>query len=461
MAVLCSAAGAHAQTAPRREPAPPPAAGAWHPVALPPPRVALDPNARDGRNYRGLARPVGAGEALLWVPRVVFAPLQLVTEYGLRRPVRAVVAGIESSHLPAYVGAVFSPTPSFSWMPSASFDFGFAPMFGAGFTWNHALVQGNQLRVVGTTGGLDYVDVSARDRITIGTVRLGVRGAYFDRPDRIFYGLGPYSQWANLSRYRRRFADAFALFDWLPTSHFQLNAEAGYRADSTGEGVRGMHIPGQPPPATITDRFDVQDPAMVPGFGPLNLFLAHGVVTLDSRRHITHTSGARLVVDATVGVDVFNQNQRFGVASALLEGAVELMHPGRVLVGSLYAADSQPFGSDPVPFTYLPTLGGTIHQGFRYGRFIGQSALVAEIDYRYPIWTRLDAVWMASVGNVFGQHFEGFRFDALTGSAGVGVRLRMDNSAPIEALVAFGSNRFDQPFGIEGVRLFLGVNRGL
>ena len=49
------------------------------------------------------------------------------------------------------------------------------------------------------------------------------------------------------------------------------------------------------------------------------------------------------------------------------------MRPGRVLGAWVYFAGSVAFGSEPVPFTSLPTLGGPIHQGFRYGRFVGQS----------------------------------------------------------------------------------------
>ena len=51
--------------------------------------------------------------------------------------------------------------------------------------------------------------------------------------------------------------------------------------------------------------------------------------------------------------------------------------------------------------------------------------------------------------------------EPLTGSLGVGVRTRYERRAAIEAMVAVGTSRFNEPFEIDSIRLYFGVNRGL
>jgi hypothetical protein len=130
-------------------------------------------------------------------------------------------------------------------------------------------------------------------------------------------------------------------------------------------------------------------------------------------------------------------------------------------VGSLYIADSSDLGGEPIPFTYLPTLGGPRHFGFQPGRFTGQSAAVAQLEYHYPVYTHLDAEWISSVGNVFGPHLRGFDPKLLTASFSVGFRTRFLGSDAFEMLFGVGTTTFDQPFGIDSVRFAFSVDRGL
>jgi hypothetical protein len=169
----------------------------------------------------------------------------------------------------------------------------------------------------------------------------------------------------------------------------------------------------------------------------------------------------RLEAHGSYAHGIGDPDLQFVYADALLEGGLEVLHPDRVLTLSVYAAQAWALGIAPVPFTHLPTLGLYQQQGYVYGRFVDQSAVVAELDYRYPIWQYLDALLLASTGNVFGTNFAGFDPRLFTACFGLGVRTRFAGRDALEALVAVGTKRFDEPFGIEGVRLYVGINPGL
>jgi len=60
-------------------------------------------------NYDGRAEaPATAGEVVLWIPRVVFFPIYLVTEYLLRAPIGLLASSAEKSNWPAAVISFFT-----------------------------------------------------------------------------------------------------------------------------------------------------------------------------------------------------------------------------------------------------------------------------------------------------------------------------------------------------------------
>lgn len=379
----------------------------------------------------------------------MFFPLHVVTEYGVRRPVVAVMDWSERHYVTAWIDRVFHPTWDFSWAPSVYLDLNFLPSAGARMRWRNALVRGNELRALARTGGPDVIVLALDDRVVVDSIRLGVHGEYFHRADQIFAGLGPRSEDDQLARYTLTRREVWGVFEWLPSHRLGLEGWVGYRSEDTGPGIE----------PSIETRFQV--PAAAPGFGSLSLLLGRVRAVVDSRLTDEPLTGVRAEGGVLVGWDTVNGERRFIVADASVQAAMEVLPPGRVVMFALHAADSGSLGNEPVPFTHLPALGRAIHHGFRAGRFIGDSALVAEVEYRYPIWAHLDWLWNASVGNVFRRHFQDFELGVLTGSLGFGIRTRRERHPDLEAMVAFGTNRFEQGFGIESVRLYVGINRGL
>ena len=72
-----------------------------------------------------------------------------------------------------------------------------------------------------------------------------------------------------------------------------------------------------------------------------------------------------------------------------------------------------------------------------------RSAAVAALHYTWPIAPMIGGNIEAAVGNVFGEHLEGFRPELLRFSGDVGITTIAVSDYPIEAIVGFGSETFE------------------
>ncbi|HHP7238650.1 MAG TPA: BamA/TamA family outer membrane protein [Longibacter sp.] len=107
-------------------------------------------------------------------------------------------------------------------------------------------------------------------------------------------------------------------------------------------------------------------------------------------------------------------------------------------------------GGAAVPFFRLPGIGGqTTVRSLVFERYVEEGALVANAEYQYPIWNRMDAVAFVDAGQVFNE-FEGIAVDRFHYSYGGGVRVIRGGR------LAF---RFEVATGEEGLRTILTVNQ--
>jgi hypothetical protein len=397
--------------------------------------------------YRGRSRNTTAEEVLLWIPRVIFAPLYLVTEYIIRLPIYALLEWADRNHVFDLIELVFNPTEDFSWTPSLSFETGGIVLPGASAEWRNMLVPGHDARLAFSFAGTDFFAASLRDRWSFGPLFLGARGGYLTRPDRAFHGLGPRSgnERTNFSETR---VEAFAFVGVEYENYVDLEVTAGVSRERIGTGME----------PSMQTRFPAN---RVPGYGSFDLALGTLDLTVDSRREVEENGGVRFRAVGSYGFDPSRRGLEFTTVALDLEGAIEISHPDRVLAARVYWADTIPLGAEPVPFLHLATLGWDNHRGFRWGRFRGDAALMAEVRYRYPINYFVDLQWIASAGNVFARDFSDFSWGALTASFGVGLRTRRTGADPIEATFAIGTSRFENDFAIDSVRFQLTTTRSL
>jgi len=419
--------------------------------AYPPGTIApLDPELRqDSAQYRGRENPTTAAEGLAWIPRVLFFPAFLVTEYGVRIPIYKAAEFVDRKHVVPIVQKIFNPHPQFFWSPTISLDLGAITFVGVQARFEDVGVEGHQIKLAAAFGGTEAWRVKGQDRWQLGdNAFVGIRGAFEKRWDRPFFGFGPYSR-----DFRTNFAlargDAFLFGGVEAGNHFRLQLAPGYRQERTSKG-------GNPSIEVIAF------PEDIPAYGEeLHLAVAMLDLKLDSRTEADDNGGVRLLANGTYARDVLNRDRAFLTLEADLEAAVEVSYPDRVLAARLYAADTVPLGDDPIPFTHLPMLGGPNHHGFVWARFRDESAVMAEARYRYPIAYYMDAQLSASAGNVFARHFEDFDLGALTASLGAGLRTRRIGPAPIELTFAVGTSRFDERFAVESFRVYFSTTDGL
>jgi hypothetical protein len=402
----------------------------------------------DGRG----AAPAPPEESWLWIPRVVLAPLYVLTEYGLRRPVGWALREADRARLPQQLALAGANTSRVRLQvyPTLVVDAGLSTFVGL-----HADVRGlgaapNSLRVHGATGGAGAWAGSIADRYAIAErsfVALGV--TFLERSDWRYYGTGPRTAERDAQVFNHARTDARLAAELGAWQHGGLALATGVRWDTFGAPT--LSVSSQQQLAGYDDHGAVYGVAR--GF-------------LDSRPLAdANASGVRVAasVETAADVDADARSDRRWLGYEL-EGAafLEVMHPARVLSAHAYVDFADARGRAPVPFMDLVTLGGFgSMRGFYAGRFRGESAALFAVHYRYPIAAVLDAELYLETGNAFGPHLAGFAPAALYGSAALGVRTRdLGAGGAIELLVGFGTSRFDEPFAVTSGRFVLGLNRG-
>jgi hypothetical protein len=419
-------------------------------------------------DYRGEDPPPPTfGDGALWVPRVILSPVYFTTEYLVRRPLGVLITAAERANLPntLYNFFAFGPEHKAGIAPIAFVDFGFNPSIGLYGFWDDALVNGQDLRAHVSYWTDDWIGGSLVDRVKLGpkdSVQIKLLGVR--RPDHVFYGIGPGSLQSAQSRYREDVLDGGVTFDFPMWRSSKIDAGAGVRATSFGDG----HYGGDP---GIVEAAAAGTFALPDGFA--NGYTAEYNdlrFALDSRRpYPAEGSGVRIEVQGEQGSDV---RQSPGSGWLHYGGGVggfwDVNGYRRVISLSALAMFSDPLGGRPVPFTELVTMGGDIASpgsfpapmpGFYPGRMVDRSAAVATLRYKWPIGPWIAGSLQAAVGNVFGEHLEGFDTRLLRFSGAFGIESDSSPDSNFELLIGCGSETFDHGGQIDSFRLAVGITR--
>lgn len=430
--------------------------------------AAQEPPKRDMPDYEGRPPPGETpGEVLLWVPRVILSPVYFVSEYLIRKPFGATITWAERSNIPRtlYDFFAFGPDHKSGIVPMAFIDFGFNPSVGLYGFWNDAGWKGHDLAVHGSFWTDDWLGGSFVDRFAFhkkDTVQLRLLGVR--RPDHVFYGIGPTSLGSSQSRYGQERVDVAALVTFRPWRASKIEAGTGVRYSTFFDGHYG-NDPGILESAKA-GVFPLPD-GFASGYTATTTDL---LVALDSRRPFPATgSGVRLEAQAEQGSDV-KQNPGSGWLhyAASAGGYLDVNGHRRVLSLEATAMFSDPLGARPVPFTELVTLGGDLPmpgdfpatmQGFYPGRMVGRSGAVGTLRYSWPIGPWVSGSLQAAVGNVFGDHLDGFDTKLLRFSGAFGLQTDSSPDSNFDVVIGFGTETFEHGAQIDSIRVALGISR--
>lgn len=412
-------------------------------------------------DYRGRPGPgTTPGDVLLLLPRAVFFPLYLVSEYLLRRPLGALTRAAERGHWIEALTDVFTfgPNHNIGIVPTGLVDTGFRPSIGVYAFYDDFLVPKNQLRLHASFGGIDWLRLTVADRIPMGErAKLKLRFETAHRPDYVFYGLGPRTLARARGRYGSDYLDGGASLEARPGKGWFAETHAGVRA------VRFRDVTCCTDPSVVQVA-TVQQTPLPPGFASGYTGLRAGITLAYDTRHPRPApgSGARLEGVAEYGADLREPHAsgwlRYG---GTVGGFLDLTGQNRVLSLAATALFADPLGEREIPFTELVSLGGGGQMsGFYQGRLTGRSAGVVALEYRYPIWAFFDASAQVAVGNVFDAHLIGLRPENLRLSFSFGIRTSGDRDHSFNVLVGGGTETFGQGGHLSEARLLIGATQG-
>ncbi|MFT5993798.1 MAG: hypothetical protein ACI82G_002803 [Bradymonadia bacterium] len=435
------------------------------------------------------AAPPTPGQRALWVPRILLAPVWVISEYVVRRPLEATVLWAEQSDFSSKVrhALTFGTGGRVGFAPTALVDFGLRPSAGLYFWTNGVPTEGDRLRIHLATGGRNWWRASVTERISLGdgganlpfeASQLNFRFLFEQRPDHLFYGLGPQSDPLAGVLEQTQLGGAIGtefVTGELDGFAIELSAKRARYADGAATVDRADGTISQLFPTTP----NVSQRSI---FGDYRVARLDVEVTLDSRAADTSTpgDGVRLEVGAAAGMGglLDPANRQFAERTALsaTEGGryFRFLQPRarlglfwdvnnyrRVLSLTQTIAWSESTGSAPVPAFELPAMGGTeAMRSWISGRFRGHSTVSTTLQWTYPTFAAIDGFVFAATGQAFGRRFEGFALGELQSEFGMGIRSNNDRDAAFEFLVGVGTTPLGDPVKIESVRMLIGASSG-
>jgi hypothetical protein len=396
---------------------------------------------------------------LIWIPRGLLLPVHLALEYVVRRPIVGLIKLIERYHINSWVRQLFIYRGGKAGLfPTALYEFGLDPSVGFYFFHHDLFRPGHELVLRGGFWTGDWVRLELDDSVVVfrddsGLIETNL--LYLRRPDRPFHGIGPATLQADESFYRVDLLEARAALTGRLGGLDRTTVELGYR--------RARFSGGEAP--SISRGFATADPAVVPGFGGYQLLSCGLRLVLDSRspdRLATSGTGVRLQLSGSFNVDPAASELSFVRWGGGVGGYLDLTGANHVLGLRAEVELVEPTGSRAVPFAELPSLGGRERMpGFLEGRFRGASTFLVTAEYRYPVWSLLDASLFVGAGNAFDEQLYNLHARRLHLTWGVGVRTSSERDVSVDALLGFGSNRLDaEDFVVDHVHFVFGVNTG-
>ncbi len=423
---------------------------------------AVGQEKREVPDYDGRPPPgTSAGEALLWVPRVLLFPLYVVSEYVVRRPLGALITTAEKNDWPIwlYETFTFGEEHQAGIYPIGYVDFGFRPSIGLRGFWKDAPVEGNTLRLSVATGGRAWLLATASTEYELSdNDALGLRVAFLRRPDSLFHGLGPRSLDEDATRYGSDRWEVAGAFE----RKLGVREESGVRL---ALGVRHY---------AFRDDTCCGDPALAEQAGPGALpappglgaryttpFAAVGL-TLDSRpERPAAQHGALLQLRAEHALrSLDGRNEGWVRYGGRAEGFLDLTSEARVVSLGVHAQFVDPVGREPVPFNELAGAEGMGPLvAFRPGRLHDRSMAALALRYTWPVWAAADGELMLAAGNVFGEHLSGLEPGLLRLNASLALISpdTGEGKLPIELTVGVGTEPLEDGLRFSSLRILFGA----
>jgi outer membrane protein assembly factor BamA len=262
-----------------------------------------------------------------------------------------------------------------------------------------------------------------------GRLELGAYARYNDYPQEVYFGLGPAAQRGDETRYELKNTLVGGRAGIKPAPIIMFGGGLEYSRPEIGPG-KNRRV------ASIETRFDeISAPGL---FSALNYLRTSAFLTVDYRQPKNARRGGWYRVEAShygEESDAFSFNR----IDVDLRQFASVLAERRVFAVRLYLSTSDTEPGARMPFYLMPTLGGHDSlRGFRDYRFRGPHAILTNAEYRWEIWSGLDAALFYDAGKVALRRAD-LDFKGLNKAYGFGFRFNTDNGTILRIDAGFGS----------------------
>jgi hypothetical protein len=304
---------------------------------------------------------------------------------------------------------------------------------GAGYRTRRLLARDYGLDVWAGGSLTGYWATQARLQVPLdpaGRVVLNAFGRRHDYPREDFFGVGPDSLRAAHSDFRMRATTVAG----RATANLVGPLAVGGGVEYLDLRVSNGSDKATPSIGQLFDDVSAPGLASRPDFVRTSAF-----VDIDARRPVNARRGGWYRAEFSHYADRDQQRYSFNRLDVDLRQFASILSERRVFMGRAYVSTSDTSDGQTMPFYLMPTLGGNDSlRGFRDYRFRGPHALLLQGEYRFEVWSGLDAALFYDAGKV-AMRREDLNFRRLESDYGVGLRVNTDNGLILRVDSAFGS----------------------
>jgi hypothetical protein len=250
-------------------------------------------------------------------------------------------------------------------------------------------------------------------------------------PQEDYFGLGPDSERASQSDFSLR-----------ATTFGARAAVRAARIVTAGGGLEYLHPRvGNGTDDALPSIGDGFDESTAPGLSAQPDYLRSiAFIDVDWRRPLNARNGGWYRAEFSRYDDRDLGAYSFNKVDIDLRQFFSFLAERRVLVGRVAVSTSDTDDGQQMPFYLMHTLGGNDSlRGFRDYRFRGPHGLLLQGEYRFEIWSGLDAALFYDTGKVAMRRGD-LNFKNLESDYGVGFRFNTDNGIILRVDAAFGSD---------------------
>jgi hypothetical protein len=308
---------------------------------------------------------------------------------------------------------------------------GFA--FGPGFR-NRGLFGGQAtLDIWGATSIQRYWATEVRltfPKLAHKRLLLETWASHRDYPQEDYFGSGPDSARNNQTSYAIRTDFIGGRAGVRPFPILLTGGGLEYLNPRLGSG-KDKRVP------SIEDLFN---PVTAPGLGEsIDYVRSTAFVEVDYREPRNARKGGWYRLDFSRYDDRTTGNFTFNRIDADVRQYIGFLAGRRVIAARLFASTSDTRDGSEMPFYLMPWLGGNDSlRGFRQYRFRGPHAILGQAEYRWEIWSGLDAALFYDAGKVTDRRAD-LNFKDLEHDYGFGFRFNTNEGVVFRVDAGFGS----------------------